>query len=170
MRCEVNQCQQCTSATDCPIPNDRYCSYTCENFSEVSGEANTCMLVCQGGGVPVRPPAMYMSVCARPPRSTAPLAPLAALFPLTSAAPLRRLSHRRSPVRPAAWPPPAARAPGVCFSAPSPPTSSAGRAARCCANSLRYDRNTVSFNTRVPTSTKQSMILRWVSLQEHSYS
>ena len=102
MRCEVNQFQQCTSATDSPIPNDRYCSYTCENFSEVSGEANTCMLVCQGGGVPVRPPAMYVSVCARTPRSTAPLTPLAALFPLTSAAPLRRLSHRRSPARPAA--------------------------------------------------------------------
>ena len=55
MRCEANQCQQCASAADCPTPSDQYCFYDCADFSG-DGEANKCMLACQGGGLPVRPP------------------------------------------------------------------------------------------------------------------
>ena len=55
MSCEANQCQQCASAADCPTPSDQYCFYECDNFSG-DGEANKCMLACQGGGLPVRPP------------------------------------------------------------------------------------------------------------------
>ena len=49
-----------------------------------------------------RPPIYDMSVCASTLTGPTPLASLSALLPLTSAAPLRRLSHRRSPARPAA--------------------------------------------------------------------
>ena len=55
MSCEANQCQQCASAADCPTPSDQYCFCECDNFSG-DGEANKCMLACQGGGLPVRPP------------------------------------------------------------------------------------------------------------------
>ena len=55
MSCEANQCQQCASAADCPTPSDQYCFYDCADFSG-DGEANKCMLACQGGGLPVRPP------------------------------------------------------------------------------------------------------------------